>query len=518
MDIINSLAPAVKLEVLTQKAGEIIARLQQAGLFRAIVIEQRGNSVLLDTAYGKLSGKSEQNLNKGDEILARIGSHSSEPTLKVEQHRAKVISLDKTAIKLLADQVSTKPVIARVISQQAQSTQLQIQSQTLNLPKQAALQTGETLLLKPGKHQGIEVSRIKPQVILKTALANLLPRLSGLPETHLSTLQKLSAEILSAKTEPLEARLLKQPKTVISRSAEPAQNVQIKTTTPAQPAQPAQSAQALAPAQNTQATAFANREVTSSSQLKNILAALARPLAPIEGLRAESVKHLLGLFTLLKPGVTDNNLTTPKTVPELLRVLASELKNSPDSMRLLVNQVYNKQSGGEKTATSERLLQDLSAFLKLELLQQSEHNLNQILTQKTALKLQVENNQPIQINLNIPIQVENESRNVELRIREKQRNEQASEQHWEIDLSFEFGLLGLISTHILLLDNKLSAHFWAQSPQTKTLIENHLDQFKGQLQKSGFETGLFNCYLGSPPENTDDKPVLVNENLVDIKV
>jgi len=104
-----------------------------------------------------------------------------------------------------------------------------------------------------------------------------------------------------------------------------------------------------------------------------------------------------------------------------------------------------------------------------------------------------------------------------LKIKENNKREDPKEQQWEINLSFEFGLLGLISTHLLLQDIKLSAHFWAESKSTKQLIDSELGSFKEQLQKAGFEPGIFNCSMGSPKTKNDNSH-LISENLIDIKV
>ena len=154
---------------------------------------------------------------------------------------------------------------------------------------------------------------------------------------------------------------------------------------------------------------------------------------------------------------------------------------------------------------------------QIKLLQQLEQTITQLLVQKTTIRLNQEQSQPLQINLNIPLQVNNETTALKLKIKQRNNCEADENQHWEISLQFELGLLGLIRTNILLQDAKLSAHFWAVKPSTKTLIDAHMDQFKNQLKKSGFELGLFDCFIGKPISEDDTSPS-VGENLVDIKV
>lgn len=506
MDIVNSLASTVKLELLSQKAGDIIARLQKAGLFRAIVIEQQGKQVLLDTAFGQLKGKAPANLNKGDEILARLTANKPEPALNIIQHKVRAIALNAAAIKLVSPYVARQPVLA-IVNQRGETTQLKIGEHRLSLPKQSVLQDGETILLKRTESQAIQVTRVKPEAMLKNALSQLLPRqLPVQSGNNLANLQNLATELTSSRLPQLESRFFSQQ----NKSSAGQKSAVKEVVTPR--------TQAVEQASSSNKPVSEKSITESQVVIRQLLTSVAKPLARIENLNPQTVQKIMTLLSLVKPGIQATPNLPLKNLPESLKGLMQEMKNSPEAFKLLVTKIFSSHSNTGQQVNQERFIQDISQFLRSELVQQSEQSLNQLLTQKTALKLQVETQQPLQVHLNIPVEVDNESRNVELKVKEKQRNEQESEQHWEIDLTFEFGLLGQISTHILLQENKLSAHFWAIKATTKTLIETHLDQFKQQLHKSGFELGLFNCYQGSPPEPRQTAPVLLTDNLLDIKV
>lgn len=500
MEGINSIIPSVKVNDLALKANEILSKLQQAGLFRAIVIERQGNQVLLDTAYGKLTGKAPDNLNKGDEILARLVAAKSDPTIKIEQHSAKVLTLKSNDLKALFQNNSTAPVVARVLSHSGRTTQLQIANNLHNIPRQNSLQPGEYLLLTPAKNQQIELQRIQPESILKQALKTLLPQnMQNSQVDNLSSLQKFASEILQLKPQHLLNRL--------------AQNSLHGAGKPAP----------ISNKNNPSALAVATKGALDQSRLtdtglKQLLTSLASPLARLESFKPDTVQQILTLLSLVKSSSTGASIPSGRTLPETLSALIRELKNTPESFRDLVRQVIEQPQGSNKNLIIERSFQDITSQLRNELIQQADQSLNQLLTQKTALRLQTEQHQPIQLNLNIPLQVHDESRNLKLKIKQKPKSETQFDQHWEINLAFEFGLLGMISTHILLQNQKLSAHFWATSKATKILIDHNLEQFKTQLTKSGFELGLFDSFHGQPPEdNSSDQPQL-SENLLDIKV
>ena len=187
-------------------------------------------------------------------------------------------------------------------------------------------------------------------------------------------------------------------------------------------------------------------------------------------------------------------------------------------LRQLVQRIFEASSALARNAAQDRPLIELSNTLRLELIQQTEQSLNQLLTQQAGTRLQVEQQQPLQFNLNIPLLVDQQSRNLQLKVKQKHSaNAEEAEQLWDIELSFEFGLLGLITTRIQLQGKKISANFWAVQANTKQMIDRHLDEFKTQLSRAGFELGLFDCFAGAAPEVEQSPPYPLNDNLLDIQ-
>lgn len=497
MNTVNPIIPVVKLDGLTQKASDILANLQQAGLFKAIVIARSGNNVLLDTSFGKISGKAPENLQKGDEIMARLLPGKSEPAIKIEQLNPRILNLPKSSLKNVTSHNIPLPVVARVVSHNGRNTQLHIVNQTFKVPRMDMFQTGQRVLLQSRNPQQLQIKPLYPENILKTALSSLIPKNLNNPSGHsLTTLQKLSSELLNSNLQQLQSRVqelsVKQGLTADKSGHTP-------VLIPNKQAPPEQASQL-------------------TDRIKVLLDKVASPAAQIQGIKPQSIQQLLVYLSLLKPASTQHATGGPKSLPDTLMAVLNELRSSPEAFNKLIRQIFDHGSGNNDQKPGERSLLQISNSLRNELYSQTEQTLNQLLTQKSTLNLQVEQNQPIQINLNIPLQVKDEIRNLKLKIKEKQKQEIASEQHWEINLSFEFAMLGLISTHILLQDTRLSAHFRAEHEATRFLIDSHMHEFKSQLSKSGFELGLFDCQQGQIVEEDEPGPLRSGDNFVDIKV
>jgi len=514
----------VKADSLQVRANDLLSKLQQAGLFRAIVIESSGGRLLLDTAFGQLKGQAADKLIKGDEVVARILPGKTEPGIKIEQvlsarqvlpqkmvsQLIKVITANSNTGSSSASVTPSKaagtsvpspslPRVIKVLSHSANNTLLQLGHKTYTFPRQPVLQAGDTLLMRPTTGNRIELIKIHPESILKNALAKLLPRLAnGQNGSELTNLQKLASDFLQQ------------------------QSTQITRSTNTQTDKPSlQSASNSAENKTTSNAAVSNREpLLQASSLKFIkqqLQTLSQPLLREGNIKAESLQQVLGLLTLVKPTASTPSVNSTLSIPQNLAVLHRAIKNSPESFNVLLRQIIESNSTETKTRIPENILHELSGTLKLELLQQLEQTLHQLLTQKTTIRLNQEQNQPIQINLNIPVQSDDGNKSLKLSIKQRNSIDNDEQDHWDINLAFEFAQLGLISTNLLLQDTKLSAHFWSVKSSTKHLIDTHMDRFKNQLKKSGFEPGLFDSFLGKPvtDENT---PHPVVENLVDIQV
>ncbi|MDH5354172.1 MAG: flagellar hook-length control protein FliK, partial [Gammaproteobacteria bacterium] len=103
-------------------------------------------------------------------------------------------------------------------------------------------------------------------------------------------------------------------------------------------------------------------------------------------------------------------------------------------------------------------------------------------------------------------------------IRQHSRDTDPEKQSWDIYLDFEFGLLGMISTHLMLEENTLSASFWSVLPATQDKIDQNLPDFEQQINRAGFNLGQFNSFPGKPPVAPTQQILPSSESLLDIKV
>jgi hypothetical protein len=496
MQPINSTLPSIQLNARSARVLDILQNLQNAGLFRAVVVKQTGNQVLLDTAFGNITGKAPDQLKTGDEILARITTIKPQPTLKIEQHISQLLTLPKTQLKSVVENMNPAMLAAKVVSHSNNQTLLKINNQVISINRQDSLQIGETLLLKDAGTNQLQLIRIQPQAVLKAALSSLIPRnLQQGQQYNLSSLQKVASELVGLKGQALIDR------------------ANIKTIELTQPGRSVSEAvQTITKPQGAGVLASAPGRV---KLLNDILSTLAKPLISAENIKPQTLQQVFTYLALIKTEMPGNM----SHLSQQLQYLSQVLKQSPESFSQLIRDIFT-HSAHQVSAKQhhEAPVIELSNTLRLELLQQTEHTLNHLLTQQTSTRLQLEQHQPLSLFLNIPIQVDMESQNLQLKIKQKKKNQSDdSAQYWEIELSFEFGLLGMITTRILLQDTKISANFWAHQSDTKNLIDNHMDEFRSQLKKAGFELGLFDCFYGTAPEPDKNNHYTANDNLLDLE-
>ncbi len=560
MDLLNTSFSTIKINSLQSRVNDIVNNLQQAGLFRAIVLESKGNKVIVDTAFGQLKGTVPDKLSRGDELLVRLLPGKTDSFLKIEQiqtarqalpekilnqlikiskftaknNTSNTISIPgKTSTPAQNSSISAQAI--KVLGHSAEKTLLQLNHKTYSIPRQPLLQTGETLLLKATINNKIELLRIQPETILKNALSNLLPRIaSNENKTELSSIHKLATNFLKLKltdttsSQASSKKEITDLQTILNRVEKKLTN---KLPDINRPLNRTDSKVKMEPtfattnsAENSSIKKLAQPSSSTDLQreipvrvLKQLFSTLSQPLARVDNFKPDSLQQILSMLTLVKPIVPGITSKTYFSIPDNLVQLHQSINNSPENFKILLHQIINSNSEKSKASLPEKVMPEVVSTIKFELLQQLEQTISQLLNQKTSIRLNQELNQPIQINLSIPLQVDDKTTALKLHIKQRQSNDPDEQNHWEINLSFEFALLGLISTNILLQDNKLSAHFWAVKITTKELIETHMNQFKNQLKKTGFELGLFDCFVGKPVIKDENIETVV-ENLVDVNV
>jgi hypothetical protein len=74
---------------------------------------------------------------------------------------------------------------------------------------------------------------------------------------------------------------------------------------------------------------------------------------------------------------------------------------------------------------------------------------------------------------------------------------------WTVDLSLSIAPLGPVHARLSLLDERVSATIWAESPETAGLIASHLDLLGAGLERAGIPVAHLAARPGRPPTAAD---------------
>jgi hypothetical protein len=471
------------------KPLDVLNRLQQLGSITANVVSVMNKEALLSTCLGKIRTSNALDLKAGDTIQVRLDANNQNPILKVTLlHEQLTLLAANKFLKLLPLLSTNQPVIATVVSQQSNKTLLQFRSVQTLIPLPIKLKPGQLLtLVHHEAFETIEIKLVDNQRVLKSALSQLLSdRSQPSLNKSLQPLLQLAKSVLKIDSEHmLAAKLINKNQRFMKA-----------------------------------ATSNSGRTLPSShvSAVASELKQLIHSLPTISSLSHRDIQRSVEIATLmtLEPqpnkGLSNSSLLSilrrlPQTEQGLNQLIQSLLKTNHRQAALIVQQLKESQSNDEAP-----LLTQFKDAIK-----STEQSLNQGLFQKTSLRFQQELQQPIAFNLNIPYLEQQEVKSLQLKIRQKSK-ENVENQAWEIRLSFEFNLLGLISTHVSLDGDTLSTNFWAVKEGTKNKITDALPEFKQQLVKSGFNLGYFFCYLGQPLPGDDNNFSPMPDSLLNIKV
>lgn len=151
--------------------------------------------------------------------------------------------------------------------------------------------------------------------------------------------------------------------------------------------------------------------------------------------------------------------------------------------------------------------------LLLRLMRLVEGSVNRIqLHQAVALPVEEGPRQAWQLDL--PLQVGDETHDLMLRIERDNRGDTADQDPaWAVNLVFQFDSIGTLQTRIALAGDRLSATFWSDRPATHTMLEARLPKLATALEAQGFEIVHLAGVLGEPSEPLISLPV--SEKLLD---
>ncbi|WP_394241937.1 flagellar hook-length control protein FliK [Halopseudomonas laoshanensis] len=146
---------------------------------------------------------------------------------------------------------------------------------------------------------------------------------------------------------------------------------------------------------------------------------------------------------------------------------------------------------------------DLGALLRLTaaLLSRIQHHQLQSLGQSQSFS---DGSSQTVWQLEIPVRDGQQFSHVQVRI---QRDDSAPEArqvektpHWEVRLAFNLDQLGSLQAIAKLYKGRVSSEFWAEQPQTLSLLDGELRLLRDRLLAKGLDVGELSCHQGMPPQ------------------
>jgi hypothetical protein len=469
---------------------DVLSRLQQLGSIQARVVSVANGQAVLSTRLGEIMGSNALKLKAGDTVQIRLDGDKQNPVLKVtpSQDQVTLLAADKF-LKLIALLPANRSTPATVVSQQGNNTLLQLGSEQTSIPLQPQLKIGQLLNLLHRDASGtIEIKSVDHQQVLRSALGQLISARPQSSTNHqIQPLLQLVQSVLKINTGPTPTTTLTNNSHAFSGSTTANQGYALPSNT--------------------------------ISVLASGLELLIRSLPTMTAINQRAIRKMVELATQNTLGVKSEKALLSSNPLSIMR----QLPQTEQGINQLIQSLL--KAGQEQANTEVQQLKKPTFNNNEPLLTQfrdairsTEQSLNQQLFQQTSLRFQQELQQPVAFNVNIPYMEQQTVKSLQLKIRQKSKEANPENQAWEIRLSFEFGLLGFISTHIFLDGDTLSTSFWAVEETTKNKINDTLPDLKQQLVKSGFNLGHFFCYLGKPPQESDNAFSPVPESLLDIKV
>lgn len=273
--------------------------------------------------------------------------------------------------------------------------------------------------------------------------------------------------------------------------------------------------------------------------------ALARQLPPKEisqqlqtirtlaqQLPGETLKRLPVLsqaLKLLNPAATPLSQLTPPALQQKLEAsglfmesLMAYRGSVPDGdQKLLLLRLLNQlkpenriTSPGNATADHQQSRQSAN----------TDQILNRLMRLVEGAIARIQNHQTLSLNtseqtgqllwqLDLPVQVDGRRENLELRIQGEggTEDEDQSAASWKIDVQFDFGELGNVTSRISLNGKRVHCAFWSDKAGTASRFEQALPRLEQMLQQAGLEVSAVSALQGNPPDRARPAKQLLDE-------
>lgn len=220
------------------------------------------------------------------------------------------------------------------------------------------------------------------------------------------------------------------------------------------------------------------------------------PLNLATDFKGSLLSLLVSLFTLTK--VTPVSTFFTQAMPQV------PLKqNMPQTAR----QTKNTEGSAQQTRLQQTLV---------ELLRHVESSLSRIILNQLVSSASEDEGKRSWV-MEIPVHHNQQVDTLQLRINKEDKNEKnRKSQCWTVNLALELKTLGPIQASITLANSIIKTVFWAERPQTNSLINEHLPSLQQRLTDAGLTVGEISAHCGKSPEPMTDIPPLP-QVLLDVK-
>ena len=331
------------------------------------------------------------------------------------------------------------------------------------------LQVGQTL-------EARVLQQVQPGLLrLQIATTELLARSQVMPPTG----SRLRLEVLKGQPLP-ELRILRES-TALERQQHAVRSAMARQLPPAEVRGLVDT---LRPQARTPAQAEAVRQLTSILQGSGVR--LDR-LTPTQLQRAIAQSGLFHEARLAGTRPVDPGDTKTR----LLSLLALFKNDGAPDQKNLRPPPGGEAASGARAAGTDSLLGRL-----IRLVEASVSRIQ--LQQATALPVEEGPRQAWQIDL--PIQLADETHEAMLRIEREAARDDEGASTWAVNLAFQFDSIGTLQTRIALAGDRVSATFWSERDQTYRRIEQRLPKLKTAFEAQGLEVVHLAGVLGAPTE------------------
>jgi len=481
---------------LPERLLDALLRLPPFGVTVKHFDAQSQQATLL-TPAGPLKAFSPQALQIGAQYKVQAEQQGQQLILRIQPQASGVA---KTLIPIAQINSAQMNIVAgaqpgqsaTVLSNSGAVLTLSVVGQSLKLAVKSPFKTGQTVWLQKQGDQ-LTLQRLDRQHYVKALVQN-----------HLPLLLKSPANILSKINLPPAA-----PTVVTSANTKPNDNVLKQTVnlTPSAPKAPTTVTEQERLVQPTPALPTSAKAISPAQ--------LQQTLPRIENLSADQLKlwltpPLLNPVLAVRPSPGSPPGSAQQSgMDSLLRLLfgmkQSFARASPHS---------NKRPAAETAAPSHTQSgQNITQALEQTVVRQ--------LLQLASQSLHNDTDQPLNLQFGLPLQWQEKTTELKMRLREfRQQEEDSTQSHWEIQLSLEIPGLGPLETRVLVQQNTLHLGFWAEQADTVSLLEAQQNTLQQRLNALGFQVPRFAIHSGPAPRREDATDWYITEpqGLLNIEV